>query len=770
MSIGLSNDPTPSLPEHFGRSAWRGFGPHRQIDSADNRPPHNAESDRAGVDDDLAEQVRVILGNADGPITFIVSGFLGWTAEARRRFFRMLSLHQPFRLQAQGNGIEFASAFEFSLAQMVGPDDAERCWAGRQAAIEAAAMFLPNEIDVACNRIFERLQELGVPDQPPEHLQEAVVALVDDVPVVAAIAVPTRILDVLPTATVAATCVVPTGWTLSIGGVAHGMTLVLYTALVIVHRLVDSDGAELLELSFHRDGVWHRREVAREQVATPQRIIALARAGLPVTSVTARAVVTYLADFERDNHGCIPTVRLTRRTGWHTINEQDQFVMGNRVVMARDGTADGDDQHEQPELIRFRATGDGPTQVTAALGTAGTLAGWLEVMALIAPFPRARFAFYVALVPALLSILGAPNFIVDFCGPTSGGKTTVLRIVASVWGCPDEAANNSLLLNWDTTAAFRHGIGAVLADLPLIIDETRLAGSPEEVIQTVYSVANGRTRGRTGQNGTTSGLSTVLVTSGEVPIVSLTKKGGARARVFSLWGTPFGATTAETASVVRQLNRGLLANYGHAGLAFVQFLVDRPGLWSMWQREYQQLVAVFERRADGDPVVSRMSAALAAISMAARMAHEVEELALPWPYQDVVGLLWDELTSEASDADSSAAALAHAIDWARGHQNQFVGDGRQRSAEARGACAGRWDVDGDWIGFRPEVLRRVLTVGGFEYAAVIRSWRERQWVLLDSSGRKARHRARIGDENCWLIAIRMDAVREVEGPEPNENS
>ncbi len=129
-------------------------------------------------------------------------------------------------------------------------------------------------------------------------------------------------------------------------------------------------------------------------------------------------------------------------------------------------------------------------------------------------------------------------------------------------------------------------------------------------------------------------------------------------------------------------------------------------------------------------------------------------------------MLWDELTAEAPDADSAAAALEHAIDWARGRRDQFYRDGQSRSR----TWAGRWDNRGAWVGFRSETLRRVLTEGGFEFDAVIRSWREREWVLVDTSSGKARHRARIGQDNCWLIAIRMDAVRQVEGAEADENA
>ena len=126
-----------------------------------------------------------------------------------------------------------------------------------------------------------------------------------------------------------------------------------------------------------------------------------------------------------------------------------------------------------------------------------------------------------------------------------------------------------------------------------------------------------------------------------------------------------------------------------------------------------------------------MAAALAAVSMAAWIAHEA--LQLPWSPQDVIGTLWSELIEQAPDADSATAALEHAIDWARGRRNQFYREGQSRSR----TWAGRWDDGVAWIGFRPETLRRVLTEGGFEFDAVLRNWRERGWLLVDPGSNKA---------------------------------
>ena len=749
----MSTDDSSDLPRasRFENRAPWGFPRLRQQGDAESpdRPtegnnegsPQAISSDTVGAEAH-SPQLHVVLGDANTPLTFLVDDLIGWPAEARQRFYRLLrGLNQPFRLRTTASTEEFTSIFEFALAQMEGPNDAERCTAGQHAAIEAARLFLPNAGHQAREQIASRLQELGILDEQSAGLYELALSVSADA------AQPVSVRSVLPTAPIAPTCGVPDGWFLSAAGELLGPANLPFNALVIVRRLFDANGGEILEVAFYRDNVWYTCEISRVQAASQQRLVsAFARAGMQIISTQGRAVMEYVAAYEHVNHDAIPTVRLTRRTGWHDVHGERFFVLGGRVVAAGGNSGDA---------VLFRAEGDNRAHAAAGVSEGGTLDGWLSTVSAIQRYPRAQFALYAGLVPPLLDILGAPNFVVDFSGPTSRGKTTVLHLAASVWGNPDQTNADSAMLTWDSTHAYRLEIASTLVDMPLIIDETRLAGSNDEVEQFVYSLTSGRTRGRA-TGGSLSGLSTVLITSGEVPIVSTTRSGGARARVFSLWDSPFGTTTDRTAAVVQGLNRGLLANYGHAGTVFVRYLLEHRNSWAAWREDYQQRVTSMAQCSGGNPVIVRMAEALATVSMAATIAHEA--LALPWPRQDIVGMLWDDLTEHALDADSATAALEHALDWARGNRHRFYHRGLSRS----GPWDGRWDPEGTWIGFRPEALRRVLASGGFDFDSVIRIWRDREWLLLPPRTRKLRYRARIGQENCWLIAIRNTAIQAVE--------
>ncbi len=90
-----------------------------------------------------------------------------------------------------------------------------------------------------------------------------------------------------------------------------------------------------------------------------------------------------------------------------------------------------------------------------------------------------------------------------------------------------------------------------------------------------------------------------------------------------------------------------------------------------------------------------------------------------------------------------------------------------------GGWVGRWDKDNNslkwaWIGFFSHVLETVLREGGFDPDATIRTWKDRGWIEVDAEsegkGRNTK-RVRIGKEPCRLVAIKREAIEEMDGGE-----
>ena len=150
---------------------------------------------------------------------------------------------------------------------------------------------------------------------------------------------PTSLLELVPEAPVAHAAVVPAGWMLSDDGIfkqtTEGRRRIAPAPVVISGRVLDvSTSEEQFVLAYPRDGRWREHVEPRETVASTRSITTLAKWGMPVNSENARALVSFLAEYEAANEGVLPVDRVTSRLGWQP---DGSFLWGKSVVI--DGSA-----------------------------------------------------------------------------------------------------------------------------------------------------------------------------------------------------------------------------------------------------------------------------------------------------------------------------------------------------------------------------------------------------------------------------------------------
>lgn len=594
---------------------------------------------------------------------------------------------------------------------------------------------------------------------------------------------------VLPDAPVGEDVVVPAGWRLTLDGVSKigpdGNEPGLAWPVILTELSREGKkGTHAVTLAWFRENRWHQRVVLRDVIANARSAVELAAHGLPVHSNNARSFVQYLADFESQNRELLPLTSFSSQMGWQ--GEQlgvDGFLWG-RTLLSANGQASGEDQSASavasaggPRIIHFRGADEGDDQIAEGFHKSGSLRRWLRAIEPISAFPKVRLLLYASFTSPVLSILTSPNFIVDTAGKTTTGKTSSLRVAASVWGCPIETSPKAAMSTWDATGVWRERAPAVLNGLPFILDDTKRARSPEDVAQTIYTVTQGRGRGR----GSVRGIAhqdtwrTILSSSGEQPATTFTGDGGTRARVLSLWGSPFGDTDQGTGRLVRELNDAIRENYGHAGPKFIRYLLRHRDRWDRWREEYARIVELYVHHASGHPVAGRLAVHFAAITVTIALVHSAIDM--PWNPSNVIYLLWDDLIAGAAEADRETEALRHVFNWASANQTSFLGRGTERHMPREG-WAGRWDIqkpvvpgtreesDWSWIGIRPDILGELLRDGGFDPVSTIRHWKERDWLVVDreSDGTtRSQLSTRLGAEKVRLVAISRQAVDTVMG-------
>jgi putative DNA primase/helicase len=257
--------------------------------------------------------------------------------------------------------------------------------------------------------------------------------------------------------------------------------------------------------------------------------------------------------------------------GWHGR----AFVLPRETL--QQAPADGE---EPPERIVYQTEGpsENPFRVR------GTLAGWRDkVAALCVGNSRLTFAASCAFAGPLMRPAGLDSGGMNFVGKSSTGKTTVMRIPASVYGGP------SFLQRWRQTDNHLEAVAAQSCDTVLLLDELAQV-DPKTAGECSYLLANETGKGRATRGGQARARLTwrlLFLSAGEIGLAAHMAEGGKRARAGQELrmvdipaevapGTIFETTHHFEGGAVFALHlaKACEANYGSAGRAFLVWLVD----------------------------------------------------------------------------------------------------------------------------------------------------------------------------------------------------
>jgi hypothetical protein len=401
---------------------------------------------------------------------------------------------------------------------------------------------------------------------------------------------------------------------------------VIPTPLLIEAVEIDAhDGGERLALHWKARGRDQRASVPREVAANSRKIVDVAAQGLPVTSVNAAMVVRWLHELE---HFSPPaTAVVARRAGW---------AMGRHLHAADDMSLDA---------------GTGSERLLSGLTTRGEAEESIEfVRRVVERHPMAACMCAASLTAALLSPLGLRGFALHLWGDSRGGKTAALKLALSLWGDPIR-----LMGSWSATANAIEAHAATLCDLPCALDELQAAKSVEHVAQTIYALANGVGRARatvTGDLGTQRQWRTVVLTTGEMPLLPEDAHDGARTRTIDIHAAPFaGRDAGPDAAKAHDISE---RTHGWIGQAMMRDVILSPANRTLLRDEHDEATTALRgrlgARADQVPPIKLRSAGAMvwALDWLGRYVGATEAQ----PASGVVAAMLAVATSQAADDDA----------------------------------------------------------------------------------------------------------------------
>lgn len=275
--------------------------------------------------------------------------------------------------------------------------------------------------------------------------------------------------------------------------------------------------------------------------------------------------------------------RVTDRTGWH---EGGVFVLPDRSIGAAE------------EEVIFQSDAPG----TNNFKSKGTLETWREhVAAPCAGNSRLVFAVSAAFASALLHPAGAEGGGFHYRGGSSAGKTTLLRVAASVCGGPE------FMQRWRATDNGLEAMALQHCDTPLLLDELSQI-DPRVAGEVAYMLANGSGKSRAARTGTLrerANWRVLFQSAGEIGLAEHMAEAGKRTRAgqeIRLCEIPSDAGAgmgcfgdlhghANGSEFAKALDQATRRHYGTAWPAFLSAIIAEldslPGLLRELQRKFE---------------------------------------------------------------------------------------------------------------------------------------------------------------------------------------
>ena len=279
--------------------------------------------------------------------------------------------------------------------------------------------------------------------------------------------------------------------------------------------------------------------------------------------------------------------RITNRTGWHDAGADGPVFVLPDGAIGRDAGA---------WIYESEA---GPVHTFAMRGT---VAEWKdEVAALCSGNSRLLFAVSVCFASPLLYPLGAESGGFHFRSNSSDGKTTALRVAASVCGGVD------FMQRWRATSNGLEALASAHCDAPLLLDELAQM-EPREAGEACYMLANGSGKSRAGRTGGARDRASwrlLFLSCGEIGLsehlgeIGKTPRAGQELRLAEIpadAGAGLGVFEnlhdfASGSEFAKALDRAARRYYGTAFHAFlaklIQHHVDVPELVREAQRKFE---------------------------------------------------------------------------------------------------------------------------------------------------------------------------------------
>ena len=339
--------------------------------------------------------------------------------------------------------------------------------------------------------------------------------------------------------------------------------VIYHNDLYVVRRLRDVELGEAVVMRLHlpRDGV---REFTLPLTAATSREEFRKHMSMQGVAVTKMdELMTYTTTWVNELQASSTADQAHRQFGW-TDEGGSSFVLGNQEVFK--------------DKVEFNPPSTQTAGLFASFEPRGTMEKWKETINFYNRdgFELHQFVVGTSFGSVLMQFSPIKCAALHIYSKDSGvGKTTAMEAGVSVWGKPED-----LITTERDTYNTKMNRGEVYHNIPLYMDELTNAHG-RELSNLAYQLTGGRQRGRMASGSNTErhrgeAWSLLSVTTGNTSIVERISiiKAMPKAEAQRILECRVKRMHFETKEETDKFSAAIQDNYGHAGIEYVQYLMN----------------------------------------------------------------------------------------------------------------------------------------------------------------------------------------------------
>lgn len=483
-----------------------------------------------------------------------------------------------------------------------------------------------------------------------------------------------------------------------------------------------STGIEKVKIAYMKNG---KRSLICERsvTASASSIVKLADKGLEVTTENAKHLVRYISDCISLNLDTLPCYKAVSQLGW---NEEGFAPYSKEIIF--------DGEKENGSLFR-------------SVTNKGSFENWISVTETLRKSLPVRLMMSASFASVLIERVGALPFVFHLWGGTGTGKTVALMIAMSIWGNP---APGKMVRTMNMTQNSLLATAAFLNSIPFAGDELQTIKSKwDSYDQLIMRITEGIDRGRMSfdKNNEIKTWRCSFLFTGEEPCTKNSSGGGVKNRVIEmevLKPLIVGYSGNEVCNILN-------ANYGYAGLAFIEYISKIENL----PEQFNELSAKIIETSD---TTEKQAASMALILLADKLACEcIFKNDTPLSFDDV-----SEYVTSSKEVDIAERAYEFVINHIAQNCNRFVADGNH------GEFWGAIRNDEGYVLINAAVLKREMSANGFEFDSVKKKWSDKEYLIKNTAGRYSHYTAAYGVKANY-IKLKYGDLPQTQEPAKDED-